>query len=251
MKKFFLLLTITSTLLACEKDKDKKTVFDSEKKTLHSGKVWTSVRTTKEGTPNEVAIVIDDAALNSVPVGQPTDHTGHANNINIAFAQEGKIPFKFASVNWNSSGHEPANVYTAPHFDFHFYMTSESEVMGYVDPVKIDQNLPAADYLPPAHIAPAPGVPKMGKHWLDATSPELSGGTFTQTFIYGSYDSKVVFYEPMITQLFLKSTTEFDRAIPQPAKFKVEGYYPTRMKVKKKNGTTEIILDSFVKRQAS
>lgn len=253
MKKLFILLTVSAAMLACEKDKTKEGTFTSEKATLHGGKVWSSVKLNKEGKPEQLSIAIDDAAMNSVPVGQPTDHIGHANNIILPIHKKGveNTPFKFIMVNWNSSGHEPENVYTSPHFDFHFYMTPSNEVMNYLDTTKLNHNIPAADYLPPAHISPAPGVPTMGKHWLDVTSPELSGAPFTQTFIYGSYDSKVVFLEPMITLDFLKNTTSFERQIPQPAKFKTAGFYPTKMKVIKANGITEIVLDGFVYRQAS
>jgi hypothetical protein len=95
------------------------------------------------------------------------------------------------------------------------------------------------------------GIPKMGKHWIDVTSPELSGEKFSQTFIFGSYDSKVIFYEPMITLDFLKKTSKFERPIPVPAKFQKSGYYPTKMRVVKHDGVTEVLLDGFVKRQAS
>jgi hypothetical protein len=91
----------------------------------------------------------------------------------------------------------------------------------------------------------------MGKHWIDVTSPELHGVPFTQTFLYGSHDGQVVFYEPMITLDFLKQTTSFQRTIPQPSKFKVSGYYPTRMTINKEAGTTNISLEGFVYRQAS
>ena len=91
----------------------------------------------------------------------------------------------------------------------------------------------------------------MGAHWLDATSPELNGQLFTQTFIYGSYNGKVNFYEPMITLQFIKDNPEFERTIPQPAKVQKAGYYPTKMKIKTKNNITEVILESFVFRTAS
>jgi hypothetical protein len=55
----------------------------------------------------------------------------------------------------------------------------------------------------------------------------------------------------MITLDFLKNTSHFDRAIPQPAKFEKAGYYPTKMKVQKRSGQTEITLYGFEKRQAS
>jgi hypothetical protein len=55
----------------------------------------------------------------------------------------------------------------------------------------------------------------------------------------------------MITLNFLKQNGNYERSLPQPAKFKTGGFYPTRLKIKKQNGTTEIILDGFVERQAS
>ena len=82
------------------------------------------------------------------------------------------------------------------------------------------------------------------------TSPELSGQLFKQTFIYGSYDGKVTFYEPMITEAFIKANPTFERAIPQPAKFQKPGYYPTKMRIEKQNGVTNVILESFVLQQA-
>jgi hypothetical protein len=45
----------------------------------------------------------------------------------------------------------------------------------------------------------------MGSHFVDITSPEFNGGIFTQTFIFGSYESNVIFYEPMITLDYLLS----------------------------------------------
>ncbi|HTM91180.1 MAG TPA: hypothetical protein VL095_02090 [Flavisolibacter sp.] len=109
---------------------------------------------------------------------------------------------------------------------------------------------PNAAYIPANHIS-GPGVPMMGRHYIDATSPELHNETFTQTFLFGSYDSKVVFWEPMITLQFLKNTTQFERALPQPAKFQQSGYYPTKMKINRHDGVTEISLTDFVSRQAS
>jgi hypothetical protein len=253
MKKIFLLLASSAMLFACNKDKDKDKVFQGTQVQMHGGKLWTSGTLNKDGVPQQVSIVMQDAVLNSVPVGGTGDgHDDHNNDIFLPLNSKitAATPFRSVMVDWNKNGHEPAGVYTVPHFDLHFYMTPESEVMNYTDMTKIDQNLPSTDYVPANHIA-GPGVPMMGKHWVDVTSPELNGGQFTQTFIYGSYDSKMVFYEPMITLDFLKQTTSFERPIPQPAKFQVSGYYPTRLKVSKHDGVTEIILKDFVKRQAS
>jgi hypothetical protein len=91
----------------------------------------------------------------------------------------------------------------------------------------------------------------MGAHWVDATSPELNGAPFTQTFIYGSYNGEVNFYEPMITEEFIKANPSFERTIPQPTKYQKTGYYPTKMRIEKSDKVTNIILEGFVWRQAS
>lgn len=250
MKKILILAVAASSfLLACNKDKNKDKEYKSAEVALHNGKVWTNAKVDKDGKPLNVSIVLNDAALNSVPLGQPSDHMSPANNLLIPISENSGTPFKFAMVNWNSSGHEPDHVYTLPHFDFHFYTSTQGEVMNYMDETKLNAE-PAADYVPANHIS-GPGVPMMGRHYIDATTPELHGATFTQTFLYGSYDSKVVFWEPMITQQFLKTTNEFERSLPQPAKFQQAGYYPTKMKIKRHDGVTEISLTDFISRQAS
>ena len=250
MKKFLILAVAASSFIfACDKDKNKDKEYKSDEVTLHGGKVWTSAKVDKDGKPLSVSILVNDAALNSVPVGQPSDHMSPQNNILIPISEKSGTPFRFAMVNWNSSGHEPDNVYTVPHFDFHFYTSNQADVMNYMDDAKLNAE-PAAGYIPANHIS-GPGVPMMGKHFIDANTPELHGQPFTQTFLYGSYDSKVVFMEPMITLAFLKNTTTFERSIPQPTKFQQAGFYPTKMKVSRHDGVTEITLEDFVSRQAS
>lgn len=254
MKKTLLLAALSALLFSCQKDDEKATTQAGVQVAVHQGKAWSWVHVDGRNRPLEVGITIDEAALNSVPVGAEAGdgHDMHENNYFVPLPQKAKeyTPFKSLMLNWNPSGHEPEQVYTLPHFDIHFFMTGEEEVMGMTDMNKI-MNAPAPDYIPANHVSGAP-VPMMGLHWLDLASPELSGAApFTQTFIYGSYDSKVTFYEPMITLDFLKNTVQFERSIPQPSKFQQAGYYPTKMKVLKRNGSTNVILTDFVQRQAS
>ncbi len=252
MKKILILVAASTLVFACKKEKNKEKEYKSQETVMHGGKMWTSAKVDKDGKPQSLSIVLNDALLNSVPVGQPTDHVGHENNIILPVSSKSGTPFKTIMVNWNSSGHEPDNVYTLPHFDFHFYMLDQDQIMNLTDDVKMNENLPAADYVPANYISPGAGVPMMGRHWIDATSPELGGQVpFTQTFIHGSYDGKIIFLEPMITLDFLKAQTSYERNLPQPAKYQVSGYYPTKMKITRKNGVTEVELTSFVYRQAS
>jgi len=55
----------------------------------------------------------------------------------------------------------------------------------------------------------------------------------------------------MITKAFLDNHPSYQRDFPVPQKFKKEGYYPTKMRIEKINGITNIILEGFVYRQAS
>ena len=55
----------------------------------------------------------------------------------------------------------------------------------------------------------------------------------------------------MITLDFLKNNSNFERAIPQPAKVQKNGYYPTKERVVKHDGVTEIVLDGLVYRPQS
>jgi len=254
MKKILVLMVAVTTLLvACDKDKNAKAqkTFKSEEVTVFGGKSWSSF-TVKDGVPQELSFVLSNASLNSAPAA--TGHEqGHdpANDFIIPLPQAAleATPYKFIMLNWNPAGHEPEHVYTIPHFDIHYYQTTPQEVMGYMDETKLNKEV-ATGYVPANHIS-GPGVPMMGKHYIDAASSELNGQTFTQTFLYGSYDGKVVFWEPMITRDFLKNTTKFERAIPQPAKFEQAGYYPTKMKVEKHGQQVEVTLSDFQQRQAS
>lgn len=252
MRKIFLLVAASAFIFACDKDKNKENIIKGEEVTVHGGKAWSVTKLDKKGAPETVSLTINDAVLNSVPVGGPAGHNpGNDFIIPLPKKAQDATSFQFIMLNWNPNGHEPDGVYTLPHFDMHFYKSSVDEVMNYTDTVKMDHNLPNAAYVPSTYIAPGPGIPMMGKHWIDVNAPELHGQTFTETFLYGSYNSKVVFLEPMITLNFLKNTNTYERSIPQPAKFEKSGYYPTKLHIVKHDGVTEIVLDGFTYRQAS
>jgi hypothetical protein len=201
----------------------------------------------KEDVPQQLAVTITDDALNSVPAESAEEEV----EFTVPLHPKATIatPFQFFELDWNPHGHPPAGIYDKPHFDIHTYMVTKDEVMTYTDPAKLNA-APADGYLPP-HYAGGQAVPQMGRHWMDVTAPEFNGQPFTQTFIYGTYDGQVKFYEPMITLDFLKNTTSFERTIPQPAKFQKAGYYPTKLHIIKHDGLTEIVYDGFSYKQAS
>jgi hypothetical protein len=83
----------------------------------------------------------------------------------------------------------------------------------------------------------------MGVHWMDVRSPELQGlaghpenaKPFTKTFLYGSWDGKFIFDEPMITRAYLMAKHDAtdpavsDERIPVPtaAHYAPAGSYPS------------------------
>lgn len=47
------------------------------------------------------------------------------------------VPFQSMQFAWESAGHEPEGIYTVPHFDFHFYYTTEGYVQANIPPGKV------------------------------------------------------------------------------------------------------------------
>src|SRR3990170_3926520 len=258
MKKNFLLAVLASVILgSCSKDKEEMGgIYKGPVQKFQHGKAWTWAQIDKNNKPERIAIAIDDEAMNSLdPGGEHNGGHDHANGLSLVFHPKAAVtPFLHALLDWNPNGHEPDGVYTLPHFDFHFYMTTEAERKA-IPPYDVDNtgflNFPAQGYLHETYVPVPGGVPQMGAHWVDVTTPELNGGIFTQTFLYGSYNGDVTFYEPMITKSFLDDHSTYQRSFPVPAKFKKDGYYPTKMRVEKINGVTNVILEGFVYRQAS
>ena len=249
--KHYLILSLTTALFlaSCKKDETSPAhgteTFTGSEVALYGGKANTWV-TMNNGVPQQLAISINDAAMSSLP----TDGDGSETEISLPALITGTT-VNHVALDWNPHGHEPEGIYSVPHFDFHFYTVSKDEQMN-IPAYEADstgfQKFPAPQYLPANYIPIPGGVPMMGKHWVDVTSPELNGKPFTQTFIYGSYNSKVIFYEPMITKAFLDTAVSFERSIPQPAGVQQGGYYPAKLKVAKHDGVTEIILSDFALR---
>ena len=259
MKKILFVAGIAAlvTSFGYNSDHSRKGLYKGDEVTVHGGQAWTWTTINKKGEPEKIGITLTDAALNSLPVGHGAGH-GHGKAgedywvVKFNEVANTILPFNFVLMNWNPNGHEPVNIYDKPHFDFHFYSSTPDEVLAIGayegDSVKF-QNVPSSEFLPASYVNTGHNIPQMGAHWVDVTSPELHGKPFTETFIYGSYDGKVTFYEPMITLDFLKTQKNYERKIPVPLKFGEEGWYPTIMRVVKHKGETDIVLDGFVYRK--
>jgi hypothetical protein len=212
-----------------------------------------------EGAPRVIGVSFDRAMLEGLPEMPNTYSRCFDKNANgriddphecngdyeLAFALPEELarttPFKWVSVNWNPMGHPPPAppVWAVPHLDFHFYILEREAVrqirpgpcseLIHCDDFKRAQIPVPKEYVHADHIDVGAAVPDMGNHLIDSKSPELvtEGRIFTHTFIFGAYDGRVSFYEPMITQAYLESRPDLCAPIKQPQAWEVEGYYPT------------------------
>jgi hypothetical protein len=207
------------------------------------------------GAPLEVGVALDERALD----GLPTHGTGsgpHGNFVayDLPMPAQNNTPVRFVELDWNPAGHGAP--YDSAHFDFHFYNVTAAERNAIVESDPQFQakanNAPAASYVPAPYIMfpPPPNaiaVPKMGVHWIDPRSPEIQAvlngqdgsPIFTTTFIFGSWDGRFIFAEPMITRKYImskksvESATEQNEVIALPSASQVAqpGYYPQAYRI--------------------
>jgi len=158
MKKLVLAAFAIAALASCkrENESEKNSIYKGPEVTVHGGKVWSWVKVDKNNQPVSIGVTIPDAVMNSVPIGdgQSMPDPGHMmdNMFTLQLPEKASVtPFRHIGLDWNPSGHEPAGVYTHPHFDFHFYTISKDERMT-IPPYEVDsskfKNLPAPSYMP-------------------------------------------------------------------------------------------------------
>lgn len=222
---------------------------------MGNGTVRTWVHLDKDKKPDAIGITFTATALEGLPTEKP-DNGEDGYEFTLKLPKEASVlPFDHIAVDWNPKGHIPDPIYTVPHFDFHFYMMSPAERMKITakgDDLKKCQNKPSSEYLPKNFMyAPESELAFMGSHWVDVTTPELHGKPFTQTFIYGTYDSKVVFVEPMVSMAYLKSKPDATFDLPQPEKLAIKGkLFPTKYHIAfdEKRQEYMIVFSGFARR---
>lgn len=201
-----------------------------------------------KGAPAEIGVALSEAAFSGLPADgaaggaqMPDGH--HMYMYTLQMPDRHSTPYRFVGLDWSPAGHVPSGIYDKPHFDFHFNSISEAERNAIVpsDPefeAKAERR-PAPDLAPPGYQKLPGGVPLMGAHWVDPTSPELNGKPFTRTFLYGSWDGQMIFAEPMITKAFLETRPDVRAPIPTPARYAATGHYPTEYRVYWNEATRE------------
>ncbi|MBC8005702.1 MAG: DUF5602 domain-containing protein [Verrucomicrobia bacterium] len=186
-------------------------------------RAWVSVD--KNGDPKAVGINFSEETLEGLP-------DSLKQFVLPLPADKGKGFYTHALIDWNPEGHEPPGTYDKPHFDFHFYIITNEERMaiGPNDTVKF-ANAPDSMYVPSAYLHTPGGVPQMGAHWVDLMAPEFTGGVFSKTFVWGSYDGEFIFWEPMITLDYLRTKPNDLISLRQPQAYQQDGWYPTKYKI--------------------
>ena len=88
------------------------------------GKVRSFISITHTGVPQEIGLEMTAGSLNGLSMEDQVSYV-------VPLHQKAKAitPFDHIYFNWNPHGHPPAMFFSAPHFDFHFYMTSVEERM--------------------------------------------------------------------------------------------------------------------------
>ena len=204
---------------------------------MGDGHVRSWVNITRDDKPLAIGIEFTAGVLHQQHEDIP-DAGEHGHTL-LMLHQKAKtlMPFDHLTMGFMTSGHPPPGIYSVPHFDFHFYK------MGLVERLAIPgftpataaafNNVPSPAYIPAGYFrAPNEGIIRMGTHFIDLLSPEFNGQPFTHTFIYGSYDGRVTFLEPMVTLATFQSGVTVQKQIRQPQLFDpVNTYYPTRYNI--------------------
>lgn len=214
---------------------DKGATYDGRSVRVGHGTVHTFVRTDDSGKVVQIGIVVSEKALDGLPKA-----TKKQDDFPYLLPMPAKGPrtvIDHAVLNWESQGHPPPHVYDVPHFDFHFYMVSRADQMRVKFKSEADSGSPTQQ--PPANLLPAgyimpPGtaVPQMGAHAVNPAGGEFHGQPFTATFIYGYYDQKLTFVEPMASLAYLKTKPDFAAPVVRPETYSKPGTYPSAYSVK-------------------
>jgi hypothetical protein len=250
---------------------------------LGEGTVSSYAEIDGSGVLAAIGVVFSATALDGLPVGSDRHHCVDRNEdgsideaheclgayeyvipLPDVVARRSDVPFKWVLLNWNPGGHIPPGIYDLPHFDVHFYMEPIAKIFalesGLCGPefMRCDQYELARRPLPPNYMHSdfqdvGAAVPAMGNHLVDLTSPEFHDQVFKRTWIYGTYDGAVTFYEEMVTRTFLLSKVRECYEIKSPAAVGRGGFYPSESCIRHDAKTSDytVSLEKFVFREAS
>jgi hypothetical protein len=206
-----------------EQSEDAYNTFYGPVVQMGNGHARSWINVTQDGKALALGIEMTEGALQNLPYIPEEERdfiSGPADFLLPLHLKARELtPYDHITINWNSHGHEPNGIYNVPHFDFHFYKISVAEQLAIPDydaaPALFD-NEPPPGFMPLYYFHGPGGVSRMGAHWADLLSPEFNGQAFTQTFIYGTYNGKVTFHEPMVTMATIQSGVTMHKQLRQP-----------------------------------
>lgn len=267
MKRFQKSIALTATLMAalfaaqpataCEECRLRKDgAYLGQFTLLGNGTVRSWVKFDK-GRPTSLGVTLSEGALTGLmPVEEMPAKMPMMEYV-LALPVEAKVTgFDHISLDWNPVGHPPQPIYTKPHFDVHFYLMSREDrlkITAAGKDVAICEKKPEARYFPAGYVMPPEtAVPNMGAHAVDGATPELPGKPFASTFIYGYYNGRMNFVEPMVALEFLQSKPNLSSDIKLPQSYQRSGFYPTRYSITfdEKRREYSVALDGLTWREA-
>jgi hypothetical protein len=223
--------------IARNSEEDQFNTFYGPVVQMGEGHVRSWINISHDNKPLAIGIEFTEGVLHQQHEDIP-DAGEHGHTL-LMLHQKAKelMPFDHLTMGFMTAGHPPPGIYSVPHFDFHFYKMSLEDRLAIpaFSPATAAafNNLPSPQYIPPGYFrAPNEGIIRMGTHFIDLLSPEFNGQPFTHTFIYGAYDGKVTFLEPMVTLAIFQSGVTVQKQIRQPQLFDPSNtYYPTRYNI--------------------
>ncbi|MCM4154863.1 DUF5602 domain-containing protein [Gramella sp. AN32] len=239
--KLYFMVLIGLTLFSCEPEalnsKEDIQVFDlnTEKagkakelnefygpsQPMGKGIVRSFVSINKNGVPVSVGIVFSEKILENLPEEE--------TNITLKLHKKAEnLIVDHIDFGFNPQGH-PGQVFMVEHFDIHFYWISPEEKAEIPFLIGLG-DLPPSTMWPDAYAYDVATIPQMGRHWI--LESQNNSTEFNQTFVYGSWDFKFTFYEPMITVEYLKEK-EFEDSynITPLGEYLDAGYYADSYKI--------------------
>lgn len=255
-------------------------VVSSEPQKIGDGWIYTWGAFDPTGNPSSIGVTFTENALDDmfevtdpnnqfprlVPHLNMPDMFDAARVYNIEYPQIVKDKTPFDHIGWyaNSEGHAPFSIYDKPHVDVHFFLDTIQERERITGAPELNSQLYKypkdgflnRDYIlpnDPTTNQPATGDALQGAHWVDRETPEFRGQPFTETFIFGTYNGEVNFWEPMITKEFFQTKPNITKPIKFPDIVAEDGFYPTEYSIKYNPnfGEYTVSLDNFVYRQVT
>jgi hypothetical protein len=214
----------------------KSASYDGKSVRIGHGSAHTVVRTDASGRPASIGVVFTPGMLDDLPRAAKGADPDFPYPLPMP-AHGPRTVVDHVVVNWESVGHPPPHVYDVPHFDFHFYFVSRAAQMKVAFKSENDSGDPAqqppAALLPDGYVVP-PGtaVSQMGVHAVDPGAAEFHGQPFTATLIYGYFNKRQTFVEPMASLAYLKSKPSFSAPVARPASYTKPGAYPSAYSIK-------------------